>query len=79
MLSTPPAATATELTEKRMFMLFPTPMFHGKAARPERVRGVVSPFIALVGNGELDQLAVGSTSRLSRSPCQDTDLARKIR
>jgi hypothetical protein len=30
MLSTPPAATATELTEKRMFMLFPTPMFMGK-------------------------------------------------
>ena len=30
MLSTPPAATAAELTEKRMFMLFPTPMFMGK-------------------------------------------------
>ena len=30
MLSTPPAATATELTEKRIFMLFPTPMFMGK-------------------------------------------------
>jgi hypothetical protein len=30
MLSTPPAATAVELTEKRMFMLFPTPMFMGK-------------------------------------------------
>ena len=30
MLSTPPAGTAVELTEKRMFMLFPTPMFMGK-------------------------------------------------
>jgi hypothetical protein len=30
MLSTPPAATAAELTEKRVFMLFPTLMFMGK-------------------------------------------------
>jgi uncharacterized protein (TIGR02466 family) len=30
MLYTPPAARAVELTEKRMFMLFPTPMFTGK-------------------------------------------------
>lgn len=30
MLSISPAATATELTKKRVFMFFPTPMFMGK-------------------------------------------------
>jgi uncharacterized protein (TIGR02466 family) len=32
MLDTPPVATAAELVEKQLFMLFPTPMFTGKLA-----------------------------------------------
>jgi hypothetical protein len=63
MLSTPPAATAVELTEKRMFMLFPTPMFMGKLPDMSVAIGLRKKFESCRNRGRAGHLPKGRAPR----------------
>jgi hypothetical protein len=63
MLSTPPAGTAVELTEKRMFMLFPTPMFMGKLPDMSVCDRVEKKVRELQNRGRAGQLPKGRALR----------------